>query len=43
MLWALKFNDPDGWYSQYTETETTIAMQLITQNDEEFKTWLDKY
>jgi glutathione S-transferase len=43
MLWALKFNDPDGWYSQYTETESKIALQLITQNDEEFKEWLDKY
>ena len=43
MLWALKVKDPDGWYSQYTETDIKIAMQLITQNDEEFKAWLDKY
>ncbi len=43
MLWALAIKDPDGWYSQYTETDIKIAMQLITQNDEEFKAWLDKY
>jgi len=43
MLWALKINDPDGWYSQYSEADKKFAMQLISQNDEEFKGWLDKY
>ena len=43
MLWALNINDPDGWYADYSEAEKSHAMQLITQNDEEFKGWLDKY
>jgi glutathione S-transferase len=43
MLWALNINDPDGWYADYSEAEKSYAMQLITQNDEEFKGWLDKY
>ena len=43
MLWALANNDPDNWCSQYSETEKKHAMQLIRQNDEEFKVWLDKY
>jgi glutathione S-transferase len=43
MLWALNINDPDEWCSQYTESEIKHAIQLITQNDEEFKEWLDKY
>ena len=43
MLWALNINDPDGWYAQYSETDKKLAMQLIKQNDEEFKVWLDKY
>ena len=43
MLWALSINDPDGWYSHFTESESKITLQLITQSDEEFKVWLDKY
>ncbi|MFT5320782.1 MAG: glutathione S-transferase [Pseudohongiellaceae bacterium] len=43
MLWALANNDPDNWCSQYSETEKKYAMQLIRQNDTEFKEWLDKY
>jgi glutathione S-transferase len=43
MLWALTINDPDGWHSHFTETESKIAFQLIAQSDEEFKVWLDKY
>ena len=43
MLWALNINDPDGWYADYSEAGKIHAMQLITQNDEEFKGWLDKY
>ncbi len=43
MLWALNINDPDGWYADYSEAEKSHAMQLITQNDKEFKGWLDKY
>ena len=43
ILWALAKNDPDNWCSQYSETEKQYAMQLIRQNEEEFKAWLDKY
>ncbi|MDC1528154.1 glutathione S-transferase [Gammaproteobacteria bacterium] len=43
MLWSLNINDPDGWYADYSQAEKSHAMQLITQNDEEFKGWLDKY
>lgn len=43
MLWALSANDPESWLSQYDDTDKASAMQLIKQNDEEFKVWLDKY
>ncbi len=43
MLWALAINDPDQWYSGYLETQKVTAMQLIDENDNDFKSWLDKY
>ncbi len=43
MLWALAISDPDQWYSRYSETEKTTAMQLIEESDNDFKKWLDKY
>jgi glutathione S-transferase len=43
MLWALGINDPDQWYSRYSEAEKTSAMQLIDESDNDFKRWLDKY
>jgi glutathione S-transferase len=43
MLWALERNDPDGWYATLTDSEKNTAMQLIEENDNDFKPWLDKY
>jgi glutathione S-transferase len=43
MLWALAINDPDQWCSRYSETQKATAMQLIDENDNDFKNWLDKY
>ena len=43
MLWALNINDPDCWLSLYSETDKKNAMQLIEENDNNFKLWLDKY
>lgn len=43
MLWALGINDPDGWYSLYSEADKNNAMQLIQNNDNDFKVWLDRY
>ncbi len=39
MLWALDSNDPDDWLQGDTQT----TLQLIYQNDFEFKPKLDKY
>ncbi len=43
MLWALNINDPDCWLSAYTERQRNEAFRLISENDNEFKPWLDKY
>jgi len=42
MLWALKQNDPEGWLSPSVGNETAM-LELITQNDDEFKYHLDRY
>lgn len=39
MQWALSQNDPDGWLNADIEQ----AEQLIAENDNEFKDWLDRY
>jgi glutathione S-transferase len=38
MRWALQQNDPDGWLRN-----DALAVPLITENDGEFKVFLDKY
>jgi len=38
MLWALKQYDPKHWLSKQNESQ-----KLITENDQVFKQWLDKY
>ena len=43
MLWALAINDPERWYSHYSETQKATAMQLIDESDNDFKRCLDKY
>ena len=39
MLWALKANDPQDWITQQLEKQ----LELITQNDGDFKKALDRY
>ncbi len=43
MLWALTINDPDAWYSSYSEAEKNRGFALIDLNDNGFKPCLDKY
>ena len=43
MQWALKQNDPDDWYASLAREELQDSLQLIRENDDEFKTWLDRY
>lgn len=43
MLWALTLNDPDCWYVQQSETNRENISQLVKENDNCFKPWLDKY
>jgi len=40
MRWALAQHDPNDWYS---EPYIPAIESLITQNDESFKPWLDRY
>lgn len=40
MRWALAQHDPKSWYS---EPYIPAIESLITQNDESFKPWLDRY
>lgn len=40
MMWALEQNDPQGLLNEKISSE---ANALITQNDNEFKQWLDRY
>lgn len=39
MVWALEKSDPDGWLN----ADLSEMLNLIDENDFEFKTWLDKY
>lgn len=39
MVWALEESDPDGWLN----ADLSEMLNLIDENDFEFKTWLDKY
>ena len=39
MRWALDQNDPDGWL----DADDLVTQQLIDQNDQEFKDYLDGY
>ena len=39
MVWALEQADPDGWLAP----SLSSMLDLIDENDFEFKTWLDKY
>ena len=39
IFWALKNSDPDGWLLDSKDSQ----LDLVVQNDNDFKTWLDKY
>ncbi|MDH5357795.1 MAG: glutathione S-transferase [Gammaproteobacteria bacterium] len=43
MYWALRQADPQGWLSTLNEHQLNTARQLIEMNDNEFKTFLDRY
>lgn len=42
MHWAIAQNDSDNWYQPKPTLRTEIDL-LISQNDNDFKPWLDKY
>jgi glutathione S-transferase len=43
MYWALEQHDPQSWLSQLSESERADTDSLITNNDGDFKYWLDHY
>lgn len=43
MLWALRQKDPDSWYADLSQEELNKSLELIRENDDEFKHWLDRY
>ena len=40
MRWVLKKSDPLGWLTLYPQAEME---QLVAENDQQFKPWLDRY
>lgn len=42
MLWALNKADPDGWLAE-EQKQKQSQLELITDNDEQFKPLLDRY
>ncbi|MEZ5529535.1 MAG: glutathione S-transferase [Porticoccaceae bacterium] len=40
MRWALSKNDPDSWWD---ESLAESILELVQQNDVDFKPWLDRY
>ena len=43
MYWALKQHDPQQWLQLDNEAQTDLAQDLLTNNDGEFKYYLDRY
>jgi glutathione S-transferase len=43
MYWALEQHDPHAWLSQLSERERADTDSLISNNDGDFKYWLDRY
>jgi glutathione S-transferase len=43
MQWALEQNDPDNWFSSLSDEQKTLSHQLISNNDGDFKYYLDRY
>ena len=43
MTWALAQHDPNNWFQQLTQSQQQLSLQLIANNDGEFKYYLDRY
>jgi glutathione S-transferase len=43
MHWALEQNDPAHWFNSLSDEQKTLSQKLITNNDGEFKYYLDRY
>jgi glutathione S-transferase len=43
MMWALDQNDPDNWFNSLSSEQQILSRQLISNNDGEFKYYLDRY
>lgn len=43
MLWALSDKDPEGWYQGLSADQLNKASDLIAENDNGFKYFLDRY
>jgi len=43
MSWALEQNDPDDWFNSLTDEQKILSQKLITNNDGDFKYYLDRY
>lgn len=43
VFWALSQHDPDGWYQGLDSEQHQAALDLIENNDGEFKYFLDRY
>ena len=43
MRWGLDQHDPDNWYNALTQSLQQLSLQLIANNDSEFKYYLDRY
>ena len=43
MRWALEHDDPNNWYQSLTQSQQQLSLQLIANNDSDFKYYLDRY
>ncbi|OUR64724.1 glutathione S-transferase [Methylophaga sp. 42_25_T18] len=43
MRWVLDQNDPNNWYNSLTQSQRQLSLQLIANNDGDFKYYLDRY
>lgn len=43
MRWALDQNDSNNWFHALTQSQQQLSLQLIANNDGEFKYYLDRY
>ena len=43
MHWALQQHDPNNWYQNLSDQQQQLSQQLISNNDGDFKYYLDRY